>query len=290
MIEKVATLYAEPGFRGASLALGVGRYDLTKGDLPNDALASLRVPQGLVVYVDEHVGFQGDFRTYSADADDLRDLKARASSIVIKEPGVIIPDGAVHFGDAFQLRSVYGHDLTVTPSVGARSPVDGAHAAITVTRLGPTTHKDLVSFGDIIGLDDDGLALALGDKPGRADNRDGMSALEKKRESFELLRAGPSQSTTFLADGDHVALRAAGRDGFVVLKVLHSGQLTAGDAALNDLPDASIFTVVRPAPADDAAHEHRAAPIPVAARVSAFSPPPRAPQYSKAMNPPRWSE
>lgn len=223
VVERVATFYPEANFGGAAVSLGVGRYDMGKGLLPNDVFSSVRVPEGLQVEVYEHYGFAGDFRTYTGDQSQLYALNDKISSIVIKEPGVIIPEQAVHFGASIALRSVYGKHLSLGGAPKASAAEAGAGETLKVVRLGTSTHRDLVSFGDVIGLEALGYGLAVKSSPTRVRVSDGRSSDEKGQESFVIFRAGPSATNTFLAVGDTIALRPASKQSF--LKVDPTGKL-----------------------------------------------------------------
>jgi hypothetical protein len=67
------TIYDQPNFAGSSQALAKGRYDdaLHQITIGNDALSSLKVPQGMVARLFEHYHFQGRFIDIRADTPVL---------------------------------------------------------------------------------------------------------------------------------------------------------------------------------------------------------------------------
>jgi disulfide oxidoreductase YuzD len=78
------TIYEDPNFQGRSQVLAKGRYGPEQLSIGQDALSSLRVPQGLVVRIYEHFDFQGEFVDIQEDTPALdQHWNDRASSIVV---------------------------------------------------------------------------------------------------------------------------------------------------------------------------------------------------------------
>ncbi|GAX43974.1 hypothetical protein NIES4075_49890 [Tolypothrix sp. NIES-4075] len=85
-------VYDDSQYRGASQALGIGKYDW--GQIKNDTISSLKVPAGMKVtlYSDTHFG--GKSKTFTADTpyvgDDFND---QTSSIIIESGSPPSPTG-----------------------------------------------------------------------------------------------------------------------------------------------------------------------------------------------------
>ncbi|MBD2511923.1 hypothetical protein H6G91_32595 [Nostoc muscorum FACHB-395] len=72
-----AICYVDSYFNGGSVALHPGQYDW--GSIPNDAISSLKVPEGLRVTLFENTHFQGRSKTFPAGdyfyvGDDFNDI------------------------------------------------------------------------------------------------------------------------------------------------------------------------------------------------------------------------
>jgi predicted chitinase/LysM repeat protein len=76
-------VYNDSQYRGASQALGIGRYDW--GQILNDTISSLKVPAGMKVTLYSDTRFGGKSKTFTSDTpyvgDDFND---RTSSIIIE--------------------------------------------------------------------------------------------------------------------------------------------------------------------------------------------------------------
>jgi hypothetical protein len=89
------TIYDQPNFAGSSQVLAKGRYDdaLHQITIGNDALSSLKVPQGMVARLFEHYHFQGRFIDIRADTPALDAYwDNRPSSIVVYDATGTPPD------------------------------------------------------------------------------------------------------------------------------------------------------------------------------------------------------
>ena len=194
---------------------GFGIYRRMGFGLPNDVLSSLKVPAGLMVTLYEHADFAGDFRTYYEDTPFVNDFNDRASSIIVKQVGVVVPEKVLRFGGSIQLKGVHGKWL-VAESDG-RLRADRPHAqgweTFTIWRSGATTDNSLVSFGDIISLKSYHGKFVVAESNGDANaNRDAIGGWEQ----FQLIRSGATASTTFLAVGDRISLRSVAHNRYLV--------------------------------------------------------------------------
>lgn len=78
------TVYADAHYAGASQTLAAGWYDLERlREVGDDAISSLKVPDGWRVTLYEHAGFRGRCRTVYGDSPDLRGFDDLASSLVV---------------------------------------------------------------------------------------------------------------------------------------------------------------------------------------------------------------
>ncbi|MEV6048369.1 peptidase inhibitor family I36 protein [Streptomyces xanthochromogenes] len=78
-------IYSDRDFKGTSMALQTGTYDLTDpGSVSNDAVSSIQVPSGWTVTLYADAGLQGASKTFTSDTayvgDDFNDT---ASSIKV---------------------------------------------------------------------------------------------------------------------------------------------------------------------------------------------------------------
>lgn len=80
-----ATVYADQSFQGASQPLGIGSFDMDKLRLGNDAISSIKVPDGLrvTVFADQH--FSGTRNSYYTDVAALHVWNDRISSIIVEQ-------------------------------------------------------------------------------------------------------------------------------------------------------------------------------------------------------------
>lgn len=85
-------VYDDSQYRGASQALGIGRYDW--GQIKNDGISSLKVPAGMTVTLYSDTHFRGQSKTFTADTpyvgDDFND---QTSSMIIEFGNPSIPTG-----------------------------------------------------------------------------------------------------------------------------------------------------------------------------------------------------
>ena len=91
-----ATFYEDHDYRGFSVTLGLGSYDmndLIARQVPNDSLSSVRVGSGTVVTMFEHAGFKGRSKSLSTDwpqfsvRDSVFAWNDQVSSIIVRAAG-----------------------------------------------------------------------------------------------------------------------------------------------------------------------------------------------------------
>ncbi|WP_300752578.1 beta/gamma crystallin-related protein [Janthinobacterium sp.] len=82
------TVYADSNYSGKNQILSQGRYDMDQlGVVGNDAISSLKVPDGWSVTLYEHAGFQGRSKVVTSDTPMLDGgFNDVVSSIVVSEP------------------------------------------------------------------------------------------------------------------------------------------------------------------------------------------------------------
>jgi hypothetical protein len=230
LVEKVASFYSDANYGGNVVHLGVGRYDMSQIQLGNDTLSSLKIPQGLLVTVYEHAGFAGDYRSFYQDTPWVGDaFNDKASSIVIKHVGVVIPEKVIKFGDSLQLRSAHG-TYVVAESDGrllANRTAAGAWEQFIVIRAGATTHDSLLSYGDVIALKSAHGKYVVAESSGDANaNRDAIGDYEK----WQIIRAGATQSSSFVAHGDAISLKSMAHGKYLVAE--NTGDANANRTAI----------------------------------------------------------
>lgn len=86
--EKRATFYPDGDYQGTPVSLSAGRYnysDIISKGIANDALSSVKVPEGyrVTLYIDE--GFQGGAKVLLQDTANLGNFDNQTSSIVIEK-------------------------------------------------------------------------------------------------------------------------------------------------------------------------------------------------------------
>ncbi|BAY91283.1 MULTISPECIES: glycoside hydrolase family 19 protein [unclassified Tolypothrix] len=90
-------VYDDSQYRGASQALGIGKYDW--GQIKNDSISSLKIPVGMKVTLYSDTHFSGTNKTFTADTpyvgDDFND---RTSSIIIESGTLPPPTGSAFAG------------------------------------------------------------------------------------------------------------------------------------------------------------------------------------------------
>lgn len=81
-------IYADAGYGRSSQALYAGGYDMASLTVGNDAVSSIRIPDGWSARLYEHAGYGGAFIDLTGDVADLRDIgwSDRASSIQVSAP------------------------------------------------------------------------------------------------------------------------------------------------------------------------------------------------------------
>jgi hypothetical protein len=78
-----ATIYADPGYAGASQCLRVGSYRMADLKIGNDKLSSLKVRSGMKITLYEHDQFGGASNMQTADVYGFGPFNDRTSSIVV---------------------------------------------------------------------------------------------------------------------------------------------------------------------------------------------------------------
>ncbi|MEV6527411.1 peptidase inhibitor family I36 protein [Longispora sp. NPDC051575] len=103
------SLFTDRGFTGTRQDLVPGRYDVGALTLGDNALSSLRVPQGWSVTVFSDPGFAGTSTTFHASAEYVGDeLNDRVSSVEVRDTPVIVRvGGASNDGGVIFLEKVY---------------------------------------------------------------------------------------------------------------------------------------------------------------------------------------
>lgn len=240
LVEKVATVYENDNYSGTKIVLGVGRYVKSQIQKLNDKINSIKVPQGLIVTMYEHDNFGGEYRSFYCDTPVIdAAFINKASSIIVKHVGVIIPSDVVNYGGTIQLLGQYGKYV--------RAEADGRVLAsqtsplkpetFTIYRAGASVHQSLVSFGDIIALKSSGGKYVSATSSGDAT---ALATAIGDEEQFEIVRAGDSTSKKFIASNDRIALRSVKYNKYLTLD-------SSGDASVNDtiVADAGAFTLKR---------------------------------------------
>lgn len=211
LVEKVVTLYKNGDYGGTSTKLGIGRYRMADIAVGNNALSSMKIPQGLMAIAYEYENFAGNYKVFFEDTPWLGDYSKNDvfSSIIIKASGIVIPKKALNFGDTISLKS-YDHDLWMSGgdngSLWADNKDQGWEKFI-VVRAGDTRHTRLVSYGDIVALEN-----AWHKKYVTASSSGSANANQDKigeDEKFVVVRIGDTQSKHFVAQGDGIALKSA---------------------------------------------------------------------------------
>ncbi len=223
-VEPCATIYEHPNYGGRAATLGVGVYQNPRQfGLGNDSISSIRVPRGLMVTLYQHT-FTGDYRTYFEDCPNLGSMNDQTSSIVVKAVGVRVPDHAIRFGAHIHLKSHINTYLQALPDSNVRG--SGARPeyweAFEILRAGPTTHRSLLSFGDVVSL----KTAHGGPVTARADQTVGWRAgVVGPDEQWQVVRAGNSTHTSFVCVGDRIGLRSLTRNCYLVIEANQDGNV-----------------------------------------------------------------
>lgn len=79
-------IFEEPGYKGFSQSLLAGRYDLSDISIGNDALSSLKVPDGWRVTLYTNYNFSGEEKVFSANTSFVgSQFNDQTSSIVVED-------------------------------------------------------------------------------------------------------------------------------------------------------------------------------------------------------------
>lgn len=215
VVEPVATFYRDPNFQGASIALGMGRINLSQTTLGDNLLSSLRVPSGVSVTLYSEPNFNGARRVYFEDASDLGDdWGDQASSVEIRVLGLMIPRASLRFGGVASIRGSNGKWLKITPE--GVVVVDGAAAGpwegLTIVRVGPTQHLSHSSYGDEVAL-----RSAHGTYLRAVGGGLGVSSTVGAEERWTVVRSGPGTSSVFVSAGDVISLQSTATQTYLAV-------------------------------------------------------------------------
>ena len=154
----------------------------------------------------------------------------KASSIIIKALGVVIPNNVLNFGDTISLKSYHGRWMSANTDGGIeQQPQNESWEKFTIWRAGDTKHNGIVSYGDIIALksihtnkymrgDSQGNVYATADNIGNS-------------EKFVIVRAGESETNTFICLGDVIAVRSLANNKYLRARDGGGGNWTVGAVA-----------------------------------------------------------
>lgn len=78
-----AIIYQHANYKGAAQCLQVGRYNVNNIEIGNDALSSIKVRQGNVVYLYEHSNFTGRRGVLTKDSSYVGDSWNDITSSII---------------------------------------------------------------------------------------------------------------------------------------------------------------------------------------------------------------
>jgi hypothetical protein len=97
--------FSDGGFTGSFQAFGPGSYNMSQLTIGNDAIRSLRVPEGWRVTLYQHASFAGSTQEVTRDAAELGSMSGAVSSLVVEMPpwGVTIYTGADYSGTSLVL-------------------------------------------------------------------------------------------------------------------------------------------------------------------------------------------
>jgi hypothetical protein len=84
--DPVVTLYAETEYRGKSVALGEGRYDLRDLGFPDNRLGSLKITRPYIIFFRSMIRGPGGRYQYDSDIPDLRNNYSTLFNIYIPDP------------------------------------------------------------------------------------------------------------------------------------------------------------------------------------------------------------
>ncbi|MCX6677462.1 MAG: Cys-every-fifth RiPP peptide CefA [Methanothrix sp.] len=210
VVEPVVMVYYKKDYLGTKQYLGVGNYnkaDLIAG-VGEDAISSLRVPQGLIVTLYENPEFKGRTKTFLEDAPYVGlDFDDKTSSVTVKAIGVVIPENALKFGSTISLKSFHGKYLFAKDDGSAIANEVGSKEMgfFTIMRSGNTKHSSFISYGDIVSLvsiKDKFLSVGSDGKCSFSSSQLGV------REKFTLIRAGSSEDKNFVTANDIIGLKS----------------------------------------------------------------------------------
>ncbi|MCA9694355.1 MAG: RICIN domain-containing protein, partial [Myxococcales bacterium] len=254
-----ATLYEHSNYKGASLQLGVGAYDLADiAALGNDKVSSLRVPEGLRVTLFKDSGFSGDRAVVTGDLSYIGDASNDEASSVLVEKVIRIYKDAAFQGQEIVL-GVGKHNVSeiglANDSLSSLKVPQGMvvalyeHAnfgglsrvyfedtsyvgddwndkvsSIVVAHLGLSIPRDGIRFGGQIKLQSGaaGWMIEPGDG-GLYANGSGSDATEL----FTVERNGPTQHLSHLCWGDTISLLSSSGK---YVGAVHGGNASANRA------------------------------------------------------------
>jgi hypothetical protein len=206
VVQSVVTAYEQADYQGRRQDLPVGRYtarDLIFGD---NALSSLKVPSGLVVYLYENSDFTGQVRVFTESAPYVRDdFSHIVSGVIVKMAGIVIPKQALKYGDRIGLQAGDGCFLSADHDGMLRADRSTLthRAEFALVRVGDSKLRSYVSYGDQVALQSvDGRYLELGPSGVVAATAKAVS----DQSTFTLARSGSTIHDSFVSVNDTLSL------------------------------------------------------------------------------------
>lgn len=220
VVEPIATLRTASGVAGH---LGIGEYTtkaLSDLGINVAGLTSIDVPQGMQVELFSADDFYGEQRVLSFGAPPLADAGVTTvASIRVKAAGVVVPRETLRYGDIITLHSQRKdyHQLTVDD--GSVFVVawgnGGPQTQFRIVRAGATRFKDLVCYGDVVGLqslyNDQYVYIDADHEQTKHD----ILSCEDARAKFTLVRAAAGTSRSFVSRGDVLAFFEAAHSWYL---------------------------------------------------------------------------
>jgi hypothetical protein len=212
LVEVAATVYPSREFVGQRAAFGIGQYrwkDL--GDVMGAGrVNSIRLPQGMQIELYDQDDFKGEVAIVNCNADRLDPVRFhdRTQSMIVKMIGTALPETPVRFGDKVVLKTFHNKYLTMSPDQGPRNTSQNEsdpQAAIEIVRAGATNNQKYLCYGDVVFLRSSAGGLMLAHDTGVVDAN--SHNLQGDWEKFVVVRAGDTESRSFVGQGDRIAFR-----------------------------------------------------------------------------------
>lgn len=123
-------IYADAGFQGSSASLEVGDYnmnDLAARGIPNDAISSLRVPDGYRVTLYNDIDYRGGLAVYFEDASSIGFFNDKATSLKVEvDQGRVFDEGDYYLRSRANGKVVCAENGGSSPLVADRDNCGGA--------------------------------------------------------------------------------------------------------------------------------------------------------------------